>query len=122
VVSGAIRRLAVLTLVGQLAALTLSPVILAVANGDADAQLACTCAHDGAAQCPMHHPTGKPNPCSCRSTADPSAGFALLFGQGATMAASPAVVVLMPITDFRSSETTLALQSGFHPEAPPPRS
>jgi hypothetical protein len=122
VVLGAIRRLAALTLVGQLATLTLSPVILAVANHDVGGQLACTCAHDGAAQCPMHHPTGKPNPCSCRSTADPSAGLALLFGQGATLSASPAVVGLMPITVFRPSHTTLALQSGFHPEAPPPRS
>jgi len=113
---------ALLALVGQLSAPAFSVIVLSATSAEARGQLTCTCGHDGGHQCPMHHRATTPNPCSCRSTADPSAGLTLIISQTATMTAAPAVARLMPLTDFAASDFVFVLQSGLHPEAPPPRS
>ncbi|PYR45621.1 MAG: hypothetical protein DMF89_24505 [Acidobacteria bacterium] len=113
---------ALLALVGQLSAPAFSVIVLSATSAEARGQLTCTCGDDGGHQCPMHHRATTPNPCSCRSTADPSAGLTLIISQTATMTAAPAVARLMPLTDFAASDFVFVLQSGLHPEAPPPRS
>jgi len=105
----------------QLAVLTAAPLSLLLHAPQAADAIACTCAHTGHAECPMHHPK-KTSGCECRSTTDPdAASLVSLLGPVAVLSDAPARIAAPPITKSPSSSITRFTDAVASPDGPPPR-
>ncbi len=118
-----LTRVAMIWLLCHASVLTGVPVSLSAMPDALASEQACTCAHSGATECPMHHQAQAPSksPCSCRSTADPQAAtLGSLLGPIAVLTA-PGQVIRLVYSDAASSLTVPLIDTPTVPDAPPPR-
>jgi hypothetical protein len=106
----------------QLSVLTAAPLSLLLHAPQAADAIACTCAHTGHDECPMHHPKSKKSGCECRSTTDPDAASILsLLGPIAVLSDAPARNAPPSITQLPDSPITRFTSLVESPDGPPPR-
>jgi hypothetical protein len=107
----------------QASAMILVPVSLCVGNGASAVEAACTCAHSGVQECPMHHTrTKSPSSCSCRSTTGgPTAILASLLGSIAVLPVAMSVLAATPTSDVSMIRDVFLLNASINPDPPPPR-
>ena len=111
----------------QLSLMTAPLSLLAHAPGEAVAAdaVACTCAHTGHAECPMHHrkpQTEQKRGCECRSGTDPdAANIVSLIGPMAVLANAPSHLAPPPITQLPIYQITRFFDFVSPLDSPPPR-
>jgi len=106
----------------QLSILTAAPLTLLSDMPHAADAVACTCAHAGAAECPMHHSKPKKQGCECRSTTDPDAGAVLsMLGPIAVLAVAPSASLPTEIAKSPNHQITKFASRFTPPASPPPR-
>jgi hypothetical protein len=117
-------------LVTQASILAAAPVSLLEHSPHAADAIACTCAHTGHDECPMHHPRASDTEknflqkrrCQCRSAQDPdAASLVSLLGPIAVMPHAIAPVAAPPITQLPTYPLNKFAVHVVAPDGPPPR-
>jgi hypothetical protein len=104
--------------------LTAAPLSLLTHAPEAADLVACTCAHTGHGECPMHHPKpqSQKRGCECRSGADPdAANIVSLIGPIAVLANVPSHLAPPPITQLPAYPITRFVDFVAPLDSPPPR-
>jgi hypothetical protein len=117
-----VAALAVLVLLGQMAAGATAAALLWSANSR-EAQARCQCPHgQPALVCPMHHAPATQARCTLRATRDAdTVALGSLFGSVGLLPVTPTVTAPAGTSAPAPDPTDFSPSLRPHPDAPPPR-
>lgn len=121
-----VARVAAVWLALHVCLLVSVPTTLCSMGTVAAASSDCTCPHDGAIICPMHHPKSalksSSEQCACKSATDPAAALTTaLLGPVAVLSPTGSPVAPPDDTAWRVAFAPVPIDSASVPDSPPPR-